>query len=436
MPDALTPSLSYEEKINRLRLFRTAYVGPVSFCELIDEFGSATQVLEGFDDILGQAGLRTKQNRSIKPVSRARVEKEIAALNAYGATFLVLGDAAYPALLSHTSDAPPVLCALGDQAVLDRPCLTIVGSREPSILGKRFAADVAKTAHNHGYNVVSGMAKGIDTVAHEATSPSHTIAVLAGGVDHIYPASNEGLYHRIRREGLIVAEQPIGTVAQARHFPRRNRIIAGLSSLTLVVEATNRSGTLITAQYAVDQGREVAAVPGSPYDARSMGCNRLIREGAHLVESPDEIMALLAKQVESVMTLPARVVGRVATAQEAPELPHSTDSGGHELREREIRFRASMARMSALNRPAAATPNMSQALATSAETRTTPAEQQKMLDTIAYLQQCLQSRDNLSFSRICAQTSIEPQWLRMAMARLELAGMAVWVDPTRIAASR
>jgi DNA processing protein len=204
------------------------------------------------------------------------------------------GRAGYPGALLELSDAPPVLWALGDTALLDRPLVALVGARNASSLGLRMAKALAKGLGEGGIVVASGLARGIDAAAHEAALATGTVAVLAGGVDVPYPSENTELLRRIEAAGLVLAEQPPGTQPQARHFPARNRIISGLAQAVVVVEAAARSGSLITARTALDQGREVLAVPGHPFDARASGCNLLIRDGARLVRGAEDVIEALA----------------------------------------------------------------------------------------------------------------------------------------------
>lgn len=272
------------------RLARAPRVGPVTFHEMLGHFGSATAALEGLPALARRAGF----TQAPVPPSAAAIHREQAALAALGGRFIVHGDADYPVALAQIPDAPPLLAALGDPGLLARAALAIVGARNASTNGKRLAAALAHELGAAGFAVVSGLARGIDTAAHRAALQSGTIAVLAGGVDVIYPPENADLYRAIATGGLILSEAPLGAVPQARHFPRRNRIVSGLSRGVLVVEAALQSGSLITARQAADQGREVFAVPGSPLDPRCRGGNRLIRDGAHLVEEAADVLAHVA----------------------------------------------------------------------------------------------------------------------------------------------
>jgi DNA processing protein len=237
---------------------------------------------------------------------------EMRAAQQTGARMLCLGDPLYPPELAEISDAPPILWAIGDRDILRRPLVAMVGARNASSLGQRMAKGLAADLAAKGFVVVSGLARGIDTAAHTATLETGTVAVLAGGVDVMYPAENTRLAEDIAKTGLRLSEQPMGTIPQARHFPRRNRIISGICRATIVVEAAAKSGSLITARTALDQGREVLAVPGHPFDARASGCNMLIRDGAHLVRNAEDVIEAIGpvqateKQAEMPLDPPSQ----------------------------------------------------------------------------------------------------------------------------------
>lgn len=267
-----------DERRARVRLARSPRIGPVTFQEALQHFGSARRAC-----------------RELPAAAEDDIAQEDKALARLGGRFLVLGDCDYPAPLAALADAPPVLSMIGDIGLLARPMLAIVGARDASLAGRRFAADLAATLGQSGFVVVSGLARGIDTAAHEATLPTGTVAVLAGGIDQIYPRQNEGLHRAVAGRGLLLAETPLGTPPIARSFPRRNRIVSGLSAGVIVIEAAERSGSLITAQRALDQGREVFVVPGSPMDPRYAGSNTLIREGAILVRDANDITGVFGK---------------------------------------------------------------------------------------------------------------------------------------------
>lgn len=270
--------LDHTERLARLKLARASRIGPVGFHEALAHFGTARAAC-----------------RALATVSDAAIAREEEKLAARGGRFLVFGDAAYPQSLSVLPDAPPLLSAIGDLDLLARPTLAIVGAREASLAGRRFAADLAVALGSAGFVIASGLARGIDTSAHQAALSTGTIAVLAGGIDQIYPLQNAGLYGRIAERGLILSESRFGAPSIARAFPRRNRIVSGLSAGVVVVEAANRSGSLITAHRAAEQGRDVFVVPGSPRDPRYGGSNDLIRDGAILTRDANDILAVLGR---------------------------------------------------------------------------------------------------------------------------------------------
>jgi DNA processing protein len=263
------------ERLARLRLARSERIGPVRFQEALDHFGSAVAACH-----------------RLRVAAETDIAREEEALARAGGRFLVLGDADYPAALAALPDAPPVLSAIGNVALLGQPCLAIIGAREASIAGCRFAGHLARELGAAGFVIVSGLARGIDAAAHQTALPAGTVAVLAGGIDQVYPVQNAGLYRSIAERGLLLSEAPLATPAIARSFPRRNRIVSGLSKGVVVVEAAENSGTLITAQRALDQGREVFVVPGSPLDPRYAGSNTLIRDGAVLVRNANDIIGV------------------------------------------------------------------------------------------------------------------------------------------------
>lgn len=277
------------EALAALRLARAGDIGPVTFRNLVDRFGSAVAAVDALPSIAARGG-RARPIR-LPPEAEARAELERA--RAIGAHLIVLGDAGYPPLLAATVGAPPVLFVVGRAELLALSAIAIVGARNASANGRKLAASLAVGLGARGHTIVSGLARGIDTAAHQGALASGTVAVLAGGVDQIYPEENRALAEEIAAQGALIAEMPFGYVARANDFPRRNRIIAGLARATLVVEAAERSGSLITARMAADFGREVFAVPGSPLDARCKGTNGLLRDGAILTETPDDIEAHL-----------------------------------------------------------------------------------------------------------------------------------------------
>ena len=287
IPHSALP-VNHADELDWLRLYRSRRVGPVTFIRLVREHGSVAAALEFLPSIAAKSGVANYQ-----PMSREFAEFEYAAGHKIGAELLFLGAANYPPRLATIQDPPPVLWALGDPSIAFRTSVAFVGARNSSSLGRRMAAKLSRDLSSEGYVVVSGLARGIDAEAHKAALNGGTIAVLAGGVDTIYPKENSSLAQDILENGLRVSEMPIGLQPQARHFPRRNRIISGLAQAVLVVEGASKSGSLITAKNALDQGREVMAVPGNPMDARAAGCNMLIRDGATLVRSAADIIEAL-----------------------------------------------------------------------------------------------------------------------------------------------
>lgn len=295
--------LSEAERLDWLRLARTDSVGPLTFRNLVDHFGSPGAAIAALPELSRRGGRRVE----LKPPSVTEAKRELEALARIGGRLVAACEPGYPAILAAIEDAPPVLSLLGRGGLADRPMVGMVGARNASLNGRRFAHDMARQLGEAGFTVVSGFARGIDTAAHEGAFATGTLAVLAGGIDIIYPPENAGLYDRLAESGLVVAESALGTQPTARHFPRRNRLISGLSLGTVVVEAALRSGSLITARMAAEQGRQVLAVPGSPLDPRAQGCNRLIRGGATLVESAEHVIEALAPQIAAPLlreTLP------------------------------------------------------------------------------------------------------------------------------------
>lgn len=279
-------TISSAEKVARLRLFRTDSIGPITYRDLLTHFSTAEDVLKHLPDLVTKSG--RKKALTVYPKSKA--EDELAALSKLGGTALFVDTAGYPDRLAAIDDAPPVLFALGFPDLLNRDSVAVVGARNASAAGRKITRTLAKDLSDRGLVITSGLARGVDAAAHAAALAGGTVACLAGGADSIYPRENEALYWDIRDQGCIVSEMSLGTKAQARHFPRRNRIVSGLSLGVLVTEAAERSGTLITARFALEQGREVFAVPGSPLDPRAKGTNSLIRQGACLVESVQDII--------------------------------------------------------------------------------------------------------------------------------------------------
>ena len=282
-------ALSEGERLDWLRLARSENVGPMTFFALLARYGTAAAVLDALPALARRGGRR----RPIKVCSRAAAEREFAALAALGGRLLACGEPAYPPLLAAIADPPPVLALRGRAALLTGDSIAVVGARNASAGGLHFAERLAAELGAAGLVVVSGMARGIDAQAHTGALATGTVAVMGGGVDVLYPKENRSLFEQVLERGAVVSEAPLGTVPLGRHFPRRNRIVSGLARGVVVVEGAARSGSLITARLALEQGREVLAVPGSPLDPRSRGPNRLIRDGATLVEGADDVLDAL-----------------------------------------------------------------------------------------------------------------------------------------------
>ncbi len=289
LPTPFTPPTTEDDELIWLRLIRSRKVGPVTFWRLLSEYGSAAAALQALPEVARAAGV---SDYTACPEGVARAE--MAAARKAGARLICKGQPAYPARLAELADAPPLLWAMGNAALAARPMVALVGARNASSLGLRMARRLAEGLTRAGFTVVSGLARGIDAAAHETALEGGTVAVQAGGVDVIYPQENAKLGAEVARRGLRLSEQPMGLDPQARHFPQRNRIVSGLSEAVIVVEAALRSGSLITAREALDQGREVLAVPGHPVDARAGGCNALIRDGAVLVRGIEDVIEALA----------------------------------------------------------------------------------------------------------------------------------------------
>jgi DNA processing protein len=302
--------LTDEERIDWLRLSRTAQVGPITFFALIARFGSAGAAIEELPRLAVRAG-RAKP-AAIAPAGEIRREAERAAR--FGARLIAACEPDYPEALAAIEDAPPVIFAGRNVALFERPSVAIVGARNASMNGRKMAAKLAAELGDAGFVVVSGLARGIDTEAHKAALAHGTIAVVAGGIDIVYPPENTALQAKIFEEYCIVTEAPLGTEPMARHFPRRNRIISGIAPGVIVVEAAKHSGSLITARMALEQGREVFAVPGSPLDPRAQGANGLIRDGATLTETADDVLRVLT----------AAPISRRQAVQEPLPLPEPT----------------------------------------------------------------------------------------------------------------
>lgn len=313
--EAPTETVSPAERRDRLRLIRSQNVGPATFTALLAHFGTAAAALAAVPELSRRGG----RGRAIQIASRESAEAEIEALERLGGRLIALGEADYPVPLAAIPDPPPLIQLLGSPEAPARSCFAMVGARNASAAGRRFARDMAAALGRGDLVIVSGMARGIDTAAHEAALATGTVAVVAGGVDVAYPAENRRLYDEIVAQGAVISEQPLGTQPTARHFPPRNRLISGLSLGTLVVEAAPRSGSLITARMALEQGREVFAVPGPPIDPRYRGTNGLIRDGAVLTETAGDILEHLEgmKSHRPPRSIPPSSAGEVV--EMAPE---------------------------------------------------------------------------------------------------------------------
>lgn len=281
--------LTDRQRLNWLRLIRSENVGPVSFRTLINRYGSAEAAL----DALPELALRGGAARRIRIASQADAEAEILSAQRHGARFVAIGEADYPPMLRMMDAPPPLLAVKGNAATFTLPSVAIVGARNASIAGMQFTRIIANTLGHEGFAVVSGLARGIDATAHQASLDTGTIAVLAGGLDHPYPPENIALCGQIAERGALISEMPFGWEPRAKDFPRRNRLVAGLALGLVVVEAAKRSGSLISARLANEMGRLVFAVPGSPLDPRAAGANQLLKDGALMVTEAADILDAL-----------------------------------------------------------------------------------------------------------------------------------------------
>ena len=301
-----------DDLVDRIRLARSPGIGPITFRQLIQRFGTAGAALAALPDLARRGG-----GTAPRIFGRDEAERELGAVERLGARHLVLGQGLYPRLMAEFESAPPLLIAKGEMKLLDRPAVAMVGARNASAAACRFARGLAHDLGVEGLVVVSGLARGIDAAAHDGAMESGTIGCAAGGIDIFYPPENEARQRRMFEIGLVVSERPPGIEPKARDFPRRNRIIAGLSAGTVVVEAAPRSGSLITARLAAEAGREVMAIPGSPLDPRAQGCNQLIRDGATLVQNAGDVLeALRPSAVARLAEPPAPFEAPSAEARE------------------------------------------------------------------------------------------------------------------------
>lgn len=317
--------LSHEDRIDWLRLIRTRNVGPATFSSLLAQYGTAARALEALPELARRGGRRG----GLQPVSRSQAEAELAAAGRLGAHYVALGEPDYPPALAACEAPPPLLCIKGALHLLQRPALAIVGARNASAAGIRLAGDLAHALGKEDLLIVSGLARGIDTAAHHGALQSGTCGVLAGGIDVVYPPQNDKLQGQMGEIGVLISELPPGTQPQARNFPQRNRIISGISLAVVIIEAAHRSGSLITARNAAEQGREVLVVPGSPLDPRSQGGNALIRQGATLVQNAEDIL-------EAIRPLLRRPFREPAPFLLQPPLPAAPDSAALDSARRDI----------------------------------------------------------------------------------------------------
>ncbi|HEX7075679.1 MAG TPA: DNA-processing protein DprA [Hyphomicrobiaceae bacterium] len=327
-PPLPTARLDDSQRLACLRLIRSENVGPATFRALINHFGGARAALEALPELSARGGRRT----GIRICSQESAERELAAAERIGARPLFTIEPGYPAALAVIDGAPPLIYVKGDDRLLARPAVGIVGSRASSAAGQQLARQLAAGLGQAGYVVASGLAIGIDAAAHQASLETGTIAVLAGGIDVVYPPQNAALHHAIGETGCLVSEQPPGFQPRGKDFPRRNRIISGLSLGVVVVEAARRSGSLITARRAADQGREVFAVPGHPLDPRAAGTNQLIKEGATLVTCAEDVVNALEPfgrrpyPMEQARTFEESASAPNATPEPLPDIAHDERS--------------------------------------------------------------------------------------------------------------
>ena len=317
--------LSDVERLDWLRLARTKGVGPVTFKALIERFDSAAAAI----DALPRLAKRGGRSRPLKPVERDTAEREIEQLHALAARLVCACEPEFPELLAAVDPPPPVISIKGPLDPDAKPVCAMVGARNASAIGLRFAGDLARVLGEQGVVIASGLARGIDGAAHAASLESGTIAVTAGGLASIYPPEHDRLHAAIGEQGLLVSESPPDYSPQARDFPRRNRLISGLSLGVVVIEAAERSGSLITARYALEQGREVMAAPGSPLDPRARGANRLLRDGAALIETADDVIEILRQTRRPSVEAPSDF-----PFEDEPPDPKQLDADVDTIRER------------------------------------------------------------------------------------------------------
>ena len=303
-----------EQRLDWLRLIRSENVGPRTFRGLLNHFGGARAALDALPDLARRGGAV----RPIRRCTQEEAERELAAARRLNVALIALGEPDYPMRLGMIDDAPPLISVRGKIAVLTQPMVAVVGSRNASAAGVKFAGRIAYDLAETGFVIVSGLARGIDAAAHRASLPSGTVAVLAGGHEHIYPPEHVDLAEAIAENGAAISEMPVGWEPRGRDFPRRNRLISGLSLGVVIVEAARRSGSLITARMAAEQGREVFAVPGSPLDPRAEGTNGLLKQGATLVTEAEDVLAVLRPIMGMAVGVPVEEPDRGAPSPPEP----------------------------------------------------------------------------------------------------------------------
>jgi DNA processing protein len=321
-PRPLGAPLSADQRLACLRLIRSENVGPVTFRELVRHCGGPEEALDALPELSRRGGYRQR----IRTCSREAAQAELQAAADIGARALIVGEPGYPEALAAVDPPPPLIYVKGNAGHLARPMLAIVGARNGSAAGQKLARLFAARIGAAGFVIVSGLARGIDAAAHEAALATGTVAVLAGGPDNVYPPEHARLQGEIAERGCLVTENPPGFAPRAQDFPRRNRIISGLSLGVLIVEAAQRSGTLVTARMAGEQGREVFAIPGHPLDPRAEGTNRLLKSGATLVTEPDDVLSALSPLLREPLgqvaaAKPASSVRRDAATGDSPQPP-------------------------------------------------------------------------------------------------------------------
>ena len=322
--------LSDQQRLDWLRLARSPGIGPITFRELLNCYGSAHAAIQEIDG-------RMRHGKRFAVCSVDRAETELEKCAHCGAHLVALNEPGYPRWLQNEMGAPPLLYVMGVRELANRPAVAIVGSRNASGPGLKFASQLGHELGQAGFVVTSGLARGIDRAAHEASLATGTIAVLGGGIDHIYPPQNEQLYHKILERGLLVSERPPGFRPQGKDFPRRNRLISGLSLGVVVVEAAQRSGSLTTARFAGEQGRQVFAVPGHPLDPRAVGTNQLLKDGALLVDCAADVLEMLSRQVDQPLETWSLEKDLVEDAPLPPPGPQSKFSASSPLSRPELK---------------------------------------------------------------------------------------------------